>query len=114
VSITTWSLAVNESWTDKQTGEKQERVEWMDCKAFGKTAELAGKYITKGANVYALGTLRTETWNDKQTGEKRSAKKMIVEKFQVLSRLGDAPRRERPEVKAPEVESDEFNDDIPF
>ena len=47
-AVATLRLATNESWTDKATGEKQERTEWHRVKLFGRIAEVAGEYVKKG------------------------------------------------------------------
>ena len=59
-AITSIRIATSESWTDKQSGEKQERTEWHRIKFFGKLAEIAGEYLRKGSQVYVEGSLRTD------------------------------------------------------
>lgn len=68
-AITTISLATSESWKDKN-GEQQERTEWHKVKFFGRLAEIAGEYLTKGKQAYIEGSLRTEKYTDKQGVEK--------------------------------------------
>jgi single-strand DNA-binding protein len=70
--ITTIRLATSESWTDKQTGQKQERTEWHRVKFFGKLGEIAGEYLKKGRQVYVEGALRTDKYTDKDGVEKFS------------------------------------------
>lgn len=57
-----FSIATNESWTDKATGEKKERVEWHNIVAWDKLAELCGKYLAKGRQAYIEGKLQTRKW----------------------------------------------------
>ena len=68
--MTTISVATSESWTDKHTGQKQERTEWHRVVFFNKLAEIAGQYLKKGSKVYVEGSLRTRKWQDQQGVEK--------------------------------------------
>jgi single-strand DNA-binding protein len=77
------SVATNESWKDKVTGEKQERTEWHRVKFFGRLAEIAGEYLKKGGQVYIEGSLRTEKYTDKQGVEKYSTD-IIANEMQML------------------------------
>lgn len=63
-AVTGISVATSESWTDKQSGEKQERTEWHRVKFFGRLAEIVGEYATKGRQVYVEGSLRTSSYTD--------------------------------------------------
>ena len=82
-ALTTVSVATNESWKDKVTGEKQERTEWHRVKFFGRLAEIAGEYLKKGGQVYIEGSLRTEKYTDKQGVEKYSTD-IIASEMQML------------------------------
>jgi single-strand DNA-binding protein len=62
-AMTSISVATNERWKDKVTGEKQERTEWHRVKFFGRLAEIAGEYLKKGGQVYIEGSLRTEKYS---------------------------------------------------
>ena len=86
-AITTLRLATNESWTDKATGEKQERTEWHRVKLFGRTAEIASEYLRKGKQVYIEGKLRTEKYIDKD-GIERYSTDIVGDELQLL---GGAP-----------------------
>lgn len=92
------SLAVNEKWTDK-AGQKQESVAFIDCTLWGRSAELAGEYLTKGSPVLFAGKLVQDTWDDKETGQKRSKLKVKVDTMQFLggkpSGGGGAEHQER-------------------
>jgi single-strand DNA-binding protein len=99
-AITTINLATSESWTDKQSGEKQERTEWHRVKLFGRLAEIAGDYLKKGRQVYIEGSLRTDKYTDKQ-GIERYSTDIIASEMQMLGGNeggggGGAPR-ERPQ-----------------
>ena len=122
-AVTSVSVATNESWTDKQTGQKQERTEWHNLTFFGRLAEIAGEYLKKGSQVYVEGSLRTEKWQDKQ-GNDRYTTKIIVKDMQMLgsggnggssggSSGGNRPQN-RPQQQQPAPVDDSFDDDIPF
>ena len=70
VSICSFSLATSESWTDKQSGEKQERTEWHRIKIFGRLGEIAAEYLKKGRQVYIEGSIRTDKFTGKDGVEK--------------------------------------------
>ena len=100
-AITTLRLATNESWTDKNTGEKQERTEWHRVQLFGRTAEIASEYLRKGKSVYIEGKLRTNKYTDKD-GVERYSTDIIGDDLQLLggpgegggeAREGGAPRQ---------------------
>ncbi len=88
-AITNLSIATSESWTDKSTGQKQERTEWHRVSLFGKTAEIAGKYLDKGSKVYIEGKLQTRKWQDKN-GQDHYTTEVVVSGFNgTLQMLGD-------------------------
>jgi single-strand DNA-binding protein len=87
-AMTTISVATNESWKDKQTGEKQERTEWHRVKFFNRLAEIAGEYLKKGGQVYIEGSLRTEKYTDKQ-GVERYSTDIIANEMQMLGGRGE-------------------------
>jgi single-strand DNA-binding protein len=65
-----FSIATDESWTDKGSGEKTERTEWHNIVAWDKLGEICGNYLAKGRMVYIEGSLQTREWDD-QEGNKR-------------------------------------------
>ena len=88
IAVTTLRLATNESWTDKATGEKQERTEWHRVKLFGRTAEIASEYLRKGKSVYIEGKLRTEKYTDKD-GIKRYLTEIVVSEILIIGSKKD-------------------------
>ncbi|MGE4569801.1 MAG: single-stranded DNA-binding protein [Gammaproteobacteria bacterium] len=125
-AIANLSVATSDSWTDKNTGQKQERTEWHRVSLFGKLAEIAGQYLDKGSKVYVEGKLQTRKWQD-QNGQDRYTTEVVVSGFngtlQMLDRRDDmggassAPRQSAPAQAAPTitpVANDDFEDDIPF
>jgi len=94
-AICTLSVATNEEWKDKQTGEKKEAVEWHRVKIFGRLAEVAGEYLTKGARVYLEGKIKTESWE--KDGEKKYQTVIIADEMIMLGEPG-AQRASRPAI----------------
>ena len=94
------SLAVNEKWTNKD-GSKGESVAFIDCTLWGRTAELAAEYLSKGSPVLFSGKLVQDNWDDKETSQKRSKLKVKVDTMQFLGsggggKQGGADQQERP------------------
>lgn len=125
-AIANLSVATSDSWTDKNTGQKQERTEWHRVSLFGKLAEIAGQYLDKGSKVYIEGKLQTRKWQD-QNGQDRYTTEVVVSGFngtlQMLDRRdgtdgsASAPSQSAPAQAAPTitpVANDDFEDDIPF
>jgi single-strand DNA-binding protein len=100
-AIASLSIATSESWTDKQSGEKQERTEWHRVKMFGRLAEISGEYLKKGRQVYIEGSLRTDKYTDKSGVEKYSTD-IIASEMQMLGGNegggGGGGQRERPQA----------------
>jgi single-strand DNA-binding protein len=65
-----FSMATDESWTDKASGERTEKTEWHNIVVWDKLAEICNNYLTKGRMVYIEGSLQTREWDD-QEGNKR-------------------------------------------
>ena len=64
-AVATFSVATSESWRSKQTGERQERVEWHKVVVFSTYhCDLAAKHLRKGSKVFVEGQLRTRKWTD--------------------------------------------------
>ncbi|GAB2591520.1 single-stranded DNA-binding protein [Dyella jejuensis] len=82
-AIASLSIATSEQWTDKQSGQKQERTEWHRVKLFGRLAEIAGEYLKKGRQVYVEGSLRTDKYTGKD-GVERYSTDIIASELQML------------------------------
>ena len=78
-NVANLSLATSERWRD-QSGETQERTEWHRVVVFGKLADVVGKYLKKGSQVYFEGRLQTRKWTD-QEGKDRYSTEIIVSGF---------------------------------
>lgn len=73
------SVATTDTWLDK-AGVKQERTEWHKVTAWGKQAEVLGKYLQKGDQILLEGRIQTDKWEDKD-GNTRYTTKIILDKF---------------------------------
>ena len=69
-SLTQFSIATSDSWTDKSTGERKEQTEWHRIVLHNRLGEIAQQYLRKGSKVYIEGSLRTRQWTD-QNGQER-------------------------------------------
>jgi single-strand DNA-binding protein len=112
--IANLALATNEAWTSK-TGEKQEHTEWHRCVLFGRIAEVAEKYLTKGDRVHVSGKLRTNKWTAKD-GTDRYTTEIVVSDMQMLGGSGGSGQRPPPARKAAQEAGPpmDFDDEIPF
>jgi len=88
-AVTNMTIATNESWKDKQTGEQKERTEWHKVAMFGRLAEIAAEYLRKGSQVYIEGKLRTRKWQG-QDGQDRYTTEIIADEMQMLGGRGGA------------------------
>ena len=121
-AITNLRIATSESWTDKNTGQKQERTEWHRVVVFKKLAEICAEYLRKGSQVYIEGSLRTRKWQDKE-GRDQYTTEIVANDMTMLGGKGggDAQARERQEERKPAAAApaaggfdDNLDDDIPF
>ena len=83
-AVANFRIATNERWNDKN-GATQERTEWHNIVAWGKLAEICGKYLKKGRSVYVEGRLQTRSWDDKD-GQKRYSTEIISDRIELLGR----------------------------
>lgn len=77
-------LAVNRSWFDKNSNSRKEETTFVDVTLWGRTAEVAGEYLSKGRPVLIEGRLQLDQWDDKETGQKRSKLKVVGENMTML------------------------------
>ena len=122
-SIGRFPLATNESYTNRQTGEKVTTTEWHNIVVRNKLAEICEKFLSKGDKVYLEGRIKTRQWEG-QDGAKRYSTEIHVTDMTFLTTKKDldpnqqkssAPKTEQPSSKSminePEQEND---DDLPF
>jgi len=113
------SIAVNRKWKDENNQQKEDTT-FVDLTAWGKTAELAGQYLTKGSSCYFEGRLNLETWDDKTSGQKRSKMKVIAESMQFLGGKKESGGTQQSAPSKPKhhsevvIPDDDDSDSIPF
>lgn len=129
VALARFPIATSESYKGTN-GEKVEKTEWHNVVVWRKLAEIAGKYLKKGSQIYLEGKLRTRNWDD-ANGEKRYATEVVVDDFRMLDRKSDGPsaasagggnsyggsQTSQPnKVSEPQTSSSEgsMEDDLPF
>jgi len=106
--VANFSLATTRRWTDRD-GNRQEQTEWHNIVCFGRQAEIAGQYLTRGKQIYVEGRIQTNSWEDRQTGETKYRTEIICDNFQMLGQRGQAQSQQSQEL-GPESE----DEDIPF
>ena len=113
--IAEFSIATNERWRDKATGEKKERVDWHKVvirnDALVKVAE---NYLKKGQQVYIEGQLQTREWTNKD-GQKNYATEVVIGRFKgELVLLGNDQKERRAQESIKRSFADDLEADIPF
>lgn len=93
-----FSVATTERRKDK-SGEMQEATTWFRVSLFGRQAELASQYLTKGRQVYVEGQLSQREWTDKEGGTRTSLEVKGTE-IQFLSPASDSEQPQAPAAKA--------------
>lgn len=113
VQICNFSVATSKTWKD-ESGEKKEKTEWHNIVCFRKTAELAGKYLTKGRQVLIDGELQTRSW-EKDDGTKAYKTEIVAHNLQFI---GDSkPSAEtvgQTGFQQPETNQQTFEEQLPF
>ena len=123
-AVANFGLAMNETYTDRQTGEKREEVCFVDVEAWGRQAEIANEYLQKGSSVFIDGSLRFDSW-EADDGTKRSRLRVRAFRFQFIGGRqdgdgGGAYDQASPASASPSPEfsgeegSSTTDDDIPF
>lgn len=77
-------LAVSRTWFDQGSNTKKEETTFVDVTLWGRQAEIAGEYLSKGRPVLIEGRLHLDSWDDKESGQKRSKLKVVCEQMQLL------------------------------
>jgi len=133
-AVANFSLATTERYKDRD-GNSQEKTEWHNIVVWRQLAEICGKYLTKGKQVYLEGKIQTRSYDDRD-GNKRYITEIVVDQMQMLGRAGDdnsgggggyqrrEQRQERPASNSRPQQSPQQNqyeeppfnpdDDIPF
>lgn len=128
-AVANLTLATNETWKDKASGERKTKTEWHRVVLFGKIAEIAGQYVKKGTTLYIEGKLQTREWE--KDGVKRYSTEIVVDMGGTMKMMGGRndsgagqaqakpaqakqQSQERPAQAQPAPSDDNFDDDIPF
>jgi single-strand DNA-binding protein len=114
-SVANIAIAITEKYRDKN-GEQKEVTEWVNVVFFGKLADIADQYLTKGMQVYVEGKLKTEKYE--KDGVTRYSTKVVAEKMQMLG--GERKQKQQrdddqhEQLNKQTSQQDVFDDDIPF
>jgi len=107
------SVAVTDRWTDRSSGERRERTEWIRCVAFGQLADIMERFLRKGSKIYAEGRLQTRRWQD-QSGQDRYSTEVVMQGFDGKLVMLDSRQdggQQRDSYNAP---ADDLDDHVPF
>jgi single-strand DNA-binding protein len=88
-AVCKFSMATNESYKDKASGEWKERTEWHNIVCWQRTAEVASEYLKKGGKCYIEGRLTTRSWDDKDSGQKRYMTEVVANDLVLLGSKGE-------------------------
>jgi len=111
-----WGMATNRYYNDNN-GERQQEVCFVDCKAFGRQAEIVANYVQKGNPLFVEGRLSFYQYED-ESGARRNKLSVIAERVQLLPKINgsqEEPKIEEPKDAAPqEPQVPSVEDDVPF
>lgn len=107
-AVATFSIATSERYKDKQ-GQQQEKTEWHNVVVWRQLAEICGKYLHKGKQVYIEGRIQTRSYDDRD-GNKKYITEIVADQMQMLGRANDEGGYQRPQT-APA--KDDFNQQQP-
>ena len=115
-AVCNFSLATSESWTDKNSGQKQDKTEWHRIVVWGKLAELCNQYLAKGKQAFVEGKLQTRSWD--KDGTKMNTTEINASTVQFLGDSGSngsSTGSSSDDSGASEPSGTDFTaDDIPF
>ncbi len=111
-AVASFSLATSEKFKNKG-GEWEERTEWHKVILWGRLAEIAGEYLTKGKTVFIEGRLQTRKWQDRD-GTDHYTTEIVGEKMQMLSRKEGNGRTEEAAPSHEDQAPLPNDDDVPF
>ena len=97
-SVCNFRMATNRNWTNKATGQKQQEAEYHTVVLWGKLAEIASQFLTKGSLAMVEGRIRTRSWQD-ATGNKRFRTEVVAQTLQLgpkSQKPSSVPERDEP------------------
>ncbi|GLT02826.1 single-stranded DNA-binding protein [Sphingobium jiangsuense] len=117
--VCNFRLATNESWKDKQTGERKQRAEWHSVAIFSEgLARVAERFLRKGSKVYVEGKLQTRKWQDRDGNDRYSTEVVLQGPGAVLTMLDGAQSNDQRGEKKRGYDDgwgdDDLNDEVPF
>jgi single-strand DNA-binding protein len=117
MAVGAFGVAVNRKYK-KQDGNQVEETTFVDCVAFGKTAEVMAQHLHKGRPVFVEGRLKLDQWEDKNTGQKRSKLSVIVDNFQFVGGRNDDGHQQGQQPQRGGGQTDNYrpitDEDVPF
>jgi single-strand DNA-binding protein len=118
-AVATFSLATDERYKDK-AGQQQQKTEWHNLVVWRGLAEVCGKYLHKGKQIYIEGKIQTRSYDDRD-GNKRYITEIVVDQMQMLGSREDGQRAQGPPPSEPQQSGQSFDepafnpdDEIPF
>ena len=109
MSVAEIGIAVNRKYKGKD-GEMREETTFVDCEAWGRTAETMAKYLSKGRPVFVEGRLKLDQWQDKE-GNNRTKLRVVIENFQFIDSRGG---QQTPASEQETATTAPPTDDVPF
>nr|UVN03602.1 MAG: single-strand binding protein family protein [Bacteriophage sp.]UVX75454.1 MAG: Single-strand binding protein family protein [Bacteriophage sp.] len=114
MAVLTFSVAVNESRKNQQTGEYEDYPNYVDCTMLGRRAESVSRYLTKGTYVALTGRLHQNRWQNKD-GQNRSKLEVTADNIHFESRRLDGDDYDQQQAEAQgDYEAQMYDEDIPF
>lgn len=107
--VCNFRIATNRIWTDKESGQKQQKVEYHSIVAWRRLAEIASQFLTKGGLVLIEGRLETRSWDD-SSGNKRYRTEVIAERMQLGPRTARGEAQKTPKISKEEIPIIEENE----
>jgi len=124
-AVANFSMATSERYKDKD-GQQQEKTEWHNIVAWRQLAEICGKFLSKGSQIYCEGKIQTRSYDDRD-GNKRYITEIVMDQMQMLGSKGDSGERQqapqqrqqpaaqnKPAAHAPDDPPFNADDEIPF
>jgi single-strand DNA-binding protein len=108
--VANFSIATSEHWTDRD-GQKQERTDWHKIVVWKKLAEICGKHLAKGRQVYIEGRMQTREWKDREDN-RRFTTEVIATTVRFLDSKKNGPQSMAPEDTPPPM--DYSDQDVPY
>ena len=107
-AVCSFSIATDEGYKDKNTGQQVDKTEWHKVETFGRLAEITGEYLKKGSKAYFEGKLKTDEYE--KDGIKRYSTKIVAHEMTMLDSKQDgqqnqgyAPQQQAPQQQAPQM-----------